>query len=75
MWAAGMSAFEMARFSLSWRPEDYLDIRWRGLPRFAVSALRGFTGLAKGEAVQRLFDERLRAMPVGELPIPINTIV
>jgi NTE family protein len=28
MWASGMSAQEMADFSLSWRPEDYLD----GLP-------------------------------------------
>ena len=56
MWAAGMSSDEMAEFSLSWRPEDYLDIQWLGLPRFALSAMRGFTGLAKGEAIERLFD-------------------
>ncbi len=43
----------MAEFSLSWRPEDYLDIQWLSLPRFALSALRGFTGLAKGEAIEQ----------------------
>jgi NTE family protein len=75
MWAAGMSSDEMTEFSLSWRPEDYLDIQWLGLPRFALSALRGFTGLAKGEAVERLFDARLAEMPCGETPVPITTIV
>ena len=75
MWAAGMSAQEMAEFSLSWEPEDYLDIQWLQLPRFALSALRGFTGLAKGEAIERLFDERVHSMRCGESRIPIRTIV
>jgi len=75
MWAAGMTAHEIADFSLSWRPEDYLDIQWRGLPGFALSALRGFTGLAKGEAIAHLFDDRLRALPVGQTRFPITTIV
>lgn len=75
MWAAGMSSEEMTQFSLSWRPEDYLDIQWLKLPRFALSALRGFTGLAKGEAIEHLFDSRLAGMPCGEMPIPITTIV
>jgi NTE family protein len=38
MWAAGMSAREMADFSLSWRAEDYLDVQWARIPRFALSA-------------------------------------
>src|SRR5438046_5332661 len=42
MWAAGLSAQEMAEFSLSWRPQDYLDIQSTILPRFARSAIRGF---------------------------------
>jgi NTE family protein len=75
MWAAGLSAHQIAGFSLSWRPEDYLDICWRGLPGFALSALRGFTGLAKGEAIAQLFDDRLRRTPVGETKFPITTIV
>jgi NTE family protein len=75
MWAAGLSAQEQAEFSLAWNPEDYLDVQWRSLPRFALSALRGFTGLAKGEAIERLFDERLAGLPVGETPIPFESIV
>lgn len=75
MWAAGMTAYDMANFSLAWRPQDYLDIQWSRLPGFALSALRGFTGLAKGEAVEHLFTTRLRGMPVGETRFPITTIV
>jgi NTE family protein len=75
MWAAGMTAQEMAEFSLSWQPEEYLDIQWLKLPRFALSALRGFTGIAKGEAIERLFARRLHEMRCGETPIPITTIV
>ena len=75
MWAAGLSAREMADFSLSWRPEDYLDIQWSRLPRFLLSALRNFTGLAKGEAIQRLFDGQTWSRPAGKLSIPLSTIV
>ncbi|TML79921.1 MAG: serine protease [Actinobacteria bacterium] len=75
MWAAGMSAAEMAEFSLAWRPQDYLDIQWTRLPRFALSAMRGFTGLGKGEALERLFDRRLWHMSAGETDIPFHTTV
>lgn len=75
MWASGMSAEQMAEFSLSWRAEDYLDIQWAKLPRFVLSALRGFTGLAKGQAIEQLFDGALWNMKVGDTPIPFTTIV
>jgi NTE family protein len=75
MWAAGMSAEEMARFSLSWHLEDYLDIQWAKTPRYALAALKGFTGLAKGEAIERTFEERYGSLQVGKLPIRLNSIV
>ena len=75
MWAAGMSAQEMADFSVSWHLEDYLDIQWAKVPRYVVSALKGFTGLAKGEAIQRTFDERFGGLTAGELSIPLVSIV
>lgn len=75
MWAGGLSAEEMAEFSLAWTPEDYLDIQWAKLPRFALSALRGFTGLAKGEAIERLLDDRLAGLRAGDAPIPFTSIV
>ena len=75
MWAAGLSAEEMADFCLHWEIEDYLDIQWHKIPGFVASAFKGFTGVAKGAAIQRTFDERFGAMTVGELPIPITSIV
>ena len=75
MWAAGMTAQEMAEFSLSWRPQDYLDLGWTRVPRVAMSAMRGFTGVAKADALERLFDRRLWRMCAGETDIPIHTIV
>ena len=75
MWAAGLTSDEMADFSLAWRPQDYLDVQWLRLPRFALSAVRGFTGLAKGEALERLFDRRLWRMSARETDIPLHTAV
>ena len=75
MWAAGLSAQEMADFSLSWRLEDYLDIQWAKLPRFVLSALRGFTGVAMGEAIERTFTDRFGALTAGEFSIPFSSIV
>lgn len=74
-WAAGLNAQEMADFSLAWRLEDYLDIQWAKLPRYAVNALRGFTGIAKGEAIERTFTERFGGLRAGEFEIPLTSIV
>src|SRR3954468_961351 len=75
MWAAGLSAREMADFSLSWRPEDYLGIQWARAPRAAIAAARGFSGIAKGRALESLFDRRLWHMTAGETEFPIRTLV
>jgi len=75
LWAAGLSAQEMADFVLTWTPERYLDPHWLRLPRYALEMLRGFSGAMKGEAVERLFNERFDGLTAGELPIPLATIV
>lgn len=75
MWAAGLSAREMADFSLSWRLEDYLDIQWHKVPRYMLAALRNFSGLAKGEAIERTFNQRFGGLTAGELSIPLTSIV
>jgi NTE family protein len=75
MWAAGLSAREMADFSLSWRPQDYLGIQWARAPRAAIAAARGFSGLAKGRALESLFDRRLWHMTAGETEFPLRTLV
>jgi predicted acylesterase/phospholipase RssA len=75
MWAAGMSSDEMAEFSLSWHPEDYLDMQWLRFPRFLASGFKGFSGAMKGAAIERLFSERLGELTAGELAIPLMPIV
>ena len=75
MWAAGMNAREMAEFALSWRPQDYLGIQWSRAPRVALAAVRGFTGLAAGPALEALFDRRLWHMTAGETEFPLRTLV
>jgi predicted acylesterase/phospholipase RssA len=75
MWAAGMSAHEIADFSLSWRPEDYLGIQWARVPRAMLAAARGFSGIAKGPALEALFDRRLWHMTAGETEFPLRTLV
>jgi len=70
----------MAGFVLSWQPEQYLDAQyldaqWLRLPTFALGALRGFTRVMKGEAVERLFTDRFGTLTVGELPVLLATIV
>jgi NTE family protein len=74
MMACGLSAQEMVDLSLNWQPEDYLDIQWTRLPRFFVAAMRGFTGLGKGEAIERLFNRQLWDMSLGETPISLYSI-
>jgi NTE family protein len=75
MMAAGLTAQEMVDQSLNWQPEDYLDIQWTRLPRFALAAMRGFTGLAKGEAIEHLFNRQLWRMSLGETQIPLYSVV
>jgi predicted acylesterase/phospholipase RssA len=75
MWAAGLDADEMVDYSLSWQPERHLGIQWIGVPRFALSALRGFTGLATGDALEQLFDRRVWHMSAGSAAIPLHTAV
>ena len=70
MMATGLTAQEMVNQSLNWQPEDYLDIQWTRLPRFAMAAMRGFTGLAKGEAIEKLFDRQLWHMTLGRVADP-----
>jgi NTE family protein len=75
MMAAGLTAQEMVDLSLNWQPEDYLDVQWLRLPRFALTAMRGFPGLGKGDAIERLFDRQLWNMSVGETAVPIYSPV
>lgn len=68
--AAGLSAQEAVNFVLGWRNEDYLDPEWRELLKLPLTLGRGFTGVVKLEALERLLHQRLGGVLVGDLPIP-----
>lgn len=68
--AAGLSAQEAADFVLSWRPQDYLDPEWRQLLKIPLALGRGFTGVIKVEALEKLYQERLGGLMLGVLPVP-----
>ena len=74
MWAAGLTAEEMAAYSLDWRPEAALGVQWVGLPRLGIAAVRGFAGLARDSAVEPLFPRHVWRMSAGETDIPLRTV-
>jgi hypothetical protein len=74
MWAAGRSAEDMVASALAWRPESHLGVQWVGLPRLTLSAVRGFTGLAKTQALEALFDRRTWRMSAGSTEIPFRVL-
>jgi NTE family protein len=68
--AAGFSAEEVAEFTLSTQPEDYVDINWPDLARGLVSGGKGFAGFIRGERLEDSYRELLGDMRLGDLPIP-----
>lgn len=68
--AAGLSAQQAVDFVLGWRTEQYIDPEWRALLKAPLSLGRGFTGVVKADALERLYHQRLGGVMVGDLPIP-----
>ncbi len=68
--AAGLSADEVAAFTLGLRPRDYVDVDWRRLAALVPTAARGFAGIVRGDRLEATYRELLGDMTLGELPIP-----
>ncbi|MFN8036161.1 MAG: patatin-like phospholipase family protein [Acidimicrobiia bacterium] len=67
---AGVPAEEVAAFTLSLHPEDYVDVDWRRLAAIVPTLGRGFAGILTGEAIERTFRGLVGDMTLGEMPIP-----
>jgi len=67
--AAGISAADVAAFSISLRPADYVDIDWRKLALLVPSGARGFAGLLRGERLEQTYRDLLGDMRLGDMPI------
>jgi len=68
--AAGVPAAEVADFTLSLRPEDYIDIDWRMLAELVPRRARGFAGILRGDRIEASYRRLLGDRTLGELPIP-----
>lgn len=68
--AAGLSAEEVADFTLGLLPQDYIDVDWRRLLRLALTMGRGFAGIIQGDAIEDAYRRLLGDMTLGDMPIP-----
>jgi len=68
--AAGISADEVAAFTLGLRPDDYVDVDWGMLASLLPRAATGFAGIVRGERIEAAYQQLLGDMTLGEMPIP-----
>jgi NTE family protein len=68
--AAGLTAEEVAEFTLGLRTEDYVDVNWPGLASVLIAGGRGFAGMVLGERIEATYRRLLGDMTLAELPIP-----
>ena len=68
--AAGLSAEEVATFTLDLRPDDYIDVDWGRLLTLVPTAGRGFAGVLRGDAIEEKYRELLGDMRLRELATP-----
>lgn len=68
--AAGKTAAEVAEFTLSLRPADYVDWDWRSIAVSLARAGRNFGGFLAGERLERTYRRFLGDRTLGELSIP-----
>ena len=71
--AAGLSAEEVAAFTIGLLPQDYIEMDWRQLLRVAPTLGRGFGGVMRGDAIEEAYRRLLGGMTLGDLPIPAYT--
>jgi len=75
LWAMGLSAEDIARFWLSLRTSDYLDPDWTRVGRGLVRGFRRWGGVVRGDALERIYDERLGGALLGDTEIPFWAVV
>jgi len=68
--AAGIPADKVAAFTLSLRPEDYVDVDWRMLASLIPRVGTGFAGIIRGERIEARYRRLLGDMTLSEMPIP-----
>jgi NTE family protein len=74
-WACGADSEAIARFWLTLPRAGYLDPEWSALPRALLHAFREWTGLLRGEALEKSFRQWFGDRRLGETRIPFSLVV
>lgn len=75
LWACGLSSDEIASFWLGLGTRDYVDPSWWGVLKAFPRRFRGFSGILRGEAIERTYAARLGARTLGDTRIPFAAVV
>ena len=67
---AGMPADEVAEFTASARPSDYIDIGWRELATLVPTLARGWSGIMHGDKLEAFYRAEFGDLTLAQLRIP-----
>ena len=67
---AGMPAEEVAEFTASVRPGDYIDIGWRDIAALVPTMARGWAGIVRGDKLEAFYRRQLGDLTLADMRTP-----
>jgi len=67
---AGMSPGEVADFTASMRPGDYIDVGWREIAALWPTLARGWCGIVRGDKVEAFYRARFGDLSLAQMRTP-----
>jgi NTE family protein len=67
---AGMSPEEVAEFTASMRPGDYIDVGWREIAALWPTLARGWCGIVRGDKLEAFYRGRFSDLTLAQLRTP-----
>jgi NTE family protein len=66
----GMSPDEVAEFTASMRPADYIDVGWREIAALGPTLARGWCGILRGDKLEAFYRARFGGLTLAQLRTP-----
>jgi len=67
---AGMSPDEVAEFTASMRPGDYIDVGWHEIAALVPTLARGWCGVLRGDKLEAFYRARFGGLTLAQLRTP-----